>query len=341
MTTDWRQNDLQPWERERPLERKPAPGLTPEQAREARRRQSALFPLAPVSDPAPVPLSSPIAAAPRPAAQPPPGRESLYGRLERLTTSEPTPEQLAELRATLPIREPPAAPLLPLVTSDEDLAALNAKASADSVKIDAREARHQTVGRNFSTAGAELPPSAQAAAGRTRHETIWESQVRQHAPPGPVDTRGWERRGRLVARLRRKGDPSEAAIISYVGIVAADVRLSGEGLSRLTYEDFAKKGGWRSLDTVNEIRRFLEAHGLLDVLNVLTRVNGQVRRAANLYLLRGAMAAVVDVIDAVVNAATGAFDRASETLRRYASFFRLPPARWGLPPHYRTNPAPA
>lgn len=174
-------------------------------------------------------------------------------------------------------------------------------------------------------AAAKLPAAARAAAGlRVENPKIWSADLKPIR--GRVDKAGWLTR---VRELPRQPLVMPATLLTVASSMAYFLERGGRGYVRVTHEDLAK-AAQLCIETVRKAVRALEANGLLDTFNVLVRVDGEVRRAANAYGLRGFMAAVGVVADAVASKVTGAADRMTEQLRRYAVVWGLKPRQWGL-----------
>lgn len=195
------------------------------------------------------------------------------------------------------------------------------------------------------SAGRALPPSVQSAAGlRVVNDKIWEADVRPIKRP--VNTDGWLSLVRSLARGRVLGDPFAVTITRVAETLVWQFRKARTGFARLTHETIA---GIAQIDpgTVRRSIRWLEGKSLVDTFNTLKREDGQVLRAANLYLFTG-----LEPEQPPPEPKDEIERRSSNKLIRYARLFGLRARSWGLnatPLAYRwaalpspeTDPAPA
>lgn len=224
-------------------------------------------------------------------------------------------EQIREARARL-MRAAPANPYRPI--DDASFGALQSEMTA-------RMATAIPAAVLPVTAAAQLPIEARAAAGLpAANPKIWSADLKPI--PGRVDKAGW------MLRVRDIGDQPllrARTLISVAYALLWFVGREGAGYARVSYEALAKAAKC-CCETVRKALRVLEARGLLDTFNTLVRRDGDVRRGANAYGLRGFVSAIGVVADAATSAVTGAADRMGEQLRRYAAVWGLKARKWGL-----------
>ncbi len=112
------------------------------------------------------------------------------------------------------------------------------------------------------------------------------------------DTGGFLQRVRAATRRRTIGDPHAGTLAQAAQSIVYFLDKQGVGYARATFAALATATGY-CLETCRKAVRWLQAHGLLDVVNVLSRrvtADGYRRlvRDANLYLLRDDPAAGQD-----------------------------------------------
>lgn len=262
-----------------------------------------------------------------------------------------TPEEISAARSNAPaLPSASDSTLLPPTRAERarmgpSLEELQADATARAAVLDEEDRkRYGPAGANWfnaahaavTPAGAALPGNARAAAGlAVVNPKLWHADVKPI--PGRIDKAGWLRAVRL---LPKQPELTRATVIGVANSLAWFVGREVAGVAKVSYETIAK-AAFRCPETVRKVIRALEANGLLDTFNVLQRHDGQVRRGANVYGLRGFIAAIKDVVDATTSAVTGAFDRMGEQLRRYAGAWGLKARKWGLNATPQAFPAPS
>lgn len=199
---------------------------------------------------------------------------------------------------------------------------------------------------------AGLPPEARAAAGLPmENPPVHRAQIKPI--PGEIDTQGFLARVRILPvtkKLSKKTRMAVArAIVWFIG-KAPMPEQAVRGIAQASYQSIATAADCSPTQVWRSVRLF-RAHGILDIFNVTVREGNDLLRDANAYSLRGFTKAIPAVLDAVKDAVTGAFDRASEQVRRFAHVWDMranrsgprpaPTPRTHSAPKPRTHPAPA
>ena len=214
--------------------------------------------------------------------------------------------------------------------SDAALAAMQAEAAARARAKDPPERAARQIAR-------VLPPQVQAAAGiRVENPRVWEADLTEVKKSRQrPDTNAFQANVRKAAAGRAKGDPMAVTIYQVAGKLVFFLAKSTTDFVRVTFETLAKTSEV-CVETARKVVRFLEARGLLDTFNVVYRTTeGDERRAANLYFLRGEASSQPEPSPA------GMLDRVTDRLRRYAATFGLKARRWGFNATPLRNLAPA
>ena len=165
---------------------------------------------------------------------------------------------------------------------------------------------------------AALPPETRAALDLPmQNEAVHRAQIKP--VPGSIDTEGFLRRVRglpVWPKLSRKCRMSVArALVWAIGKEVKGVAIiSYQGLA--TAAECCRTQAWRAI-------KCFRAHGILDIFNVIVREDNELLRDANVYSLRGFTKAIPAALDAVKDAVTGAFDRVSEQVRRFAQVWDM------------------
>lgn len=162
--------------------------------------------------------------------------------------------------------------------------------------------------------------------------------------PGEVDKEGFLARVRTLPAMPKLSKAAmmdiARALVWFIG-KAASPDEAVAGVAQCSYQSLAtaaqhcRTTAWRAV-------KALRAHGILDIFNVPVRDGNDFYRAPNAYVLRGFTKAIPATLDAVKDAVTGAYDRITEQVRRFARVWDMRAnLRGGRPaPEPRTNPAP-
>lgn len=185
-------------------------------------------------------------------------------------------------------------------------------------------------------AAAGLPPEARAVADLPmENPPVHRAQIKPI--PGEVDKEGFLTRVRNLPVWPKLSNKTRMAVgRALVWAIGKEVRgvaiISYSGLA--TAAQCCRTQAWRAI-------RCFRAHGILDIFNVIVREDNDLLRDPNAYSLRGFTKAIPAVVDAVKDAVTGAFDRATEQVRRFAHVWDMRANR-GVPARKsRRHPAPA
>jgi hypothetical protein len=246
--------------------------------------------------------------------------------------------------------EPPAEQLQGEMTAfspedptDANLAALNAKATAEMAKIDAKEARQSSSGP-WSTIGSNLPPNAQAAWKlRVKHPRILKVDIRPIARE--TDETALRAGVRAFYAVPRRGYPLLGSMQQAVSAILYVERADAMGLANRTLEQMATIAG-HCVRTFQRCKDLLVALGLIDQANSVVPApdGGAYWLDANVYV------PTVDVAPAPLPADVGkpdpvlpaAVSRALGGFNRLAALFGLFARPRGLnTTPLRTHPAPA
>jgi hypothetical protein len=189
-----------------------------------------------------------------------------------------------------------------------------------------------------------VPPDVGAAADLPMNNPpVHRAQIKPI--PGEIDVPGFLARVRALLAMRKLSKAAmmdiARAIVYFIG-KAASPEQAVAGVAQASYQSLAthaqrcRTTAWRAV-------KAFRARGILDIFNVPEREGNDFYRAANAYVLRGFTKAVPAVIDAVKDAVTGAFDRVTEQVRRFAHVWDMRAnLRGGRPaPEPRTHPAPS
>lgn len=166
--------------------------------------------------------------------------------------------------------------------TDEDLAALNAKATAEAAKIDARDARRPSVGL-FSSIASKLPPIAQAAGKlRVKHPRILKADIRPIARQ--TDESAIRSKLRAFYAVPRKGYPLLGSMQQALSAILHVERADGMGFANRTLKAMATIAG-HSVRTFQRCKDTLVATGLIDqACSVVAAPGGGYWLDANVYV---------------------------------------------------------
>ena len=133
-----------------------------------------------------------------------------------------------------------------------------------------------------TSARAGVPVRSATRAPPVQNPKIWDSDIKPLRRRKIVsDAAFWSRFHAAVRMYGRQG-MLKRTLEGAARVLFHAVKNGGEGFARLTFDGVA-----RALDACRETARkairWLEAAGLLDTFNVMTRFRGAVRRDANLY----------------------------------------------------------
>jgi hypothetical protein len=216
----------------------------------------------------------------------------------------------------------------------DNLAELNASARARS------EAALATAqGPTSVTEG--LPNVVRRAAGlKVRNPPVHHAQIKPI--PGEIDTEGFLAAVRAIPVQPLLSNKTRMAVARAIvwGLGKAPLpELAVRGVSQLSYSSLTTAAECSRAQVWRAIRLF-ESRGLLDTWNVLVREGNYLLRSANAYVLRGFTKAVPALVEAVKDVVTGAFDRISEQLRRFAGVWDVRPNHIGRPRSIRVSRIP-
>ncbi len=236
-------------------------------------------------------------------------------------------EQQREARAALAKRAG-ANPYKP--TTDASLAAMTTEAKARAATAIPHE-------RAATPLADGLPSQVRAMADLPmENPPVHRAQIKPI--PGEVDKEGFLARVRNLPIWPKLSNKTRMAVgRALVWAIGKQVR----GVALISYAGLAtaaqccRTQAWRAI-------RCFRAHGILDVFNVIVREDNEFHREPNAYSLRGFTKAIPAVVEAVRDAATGAFDRVKEQVRRFAHVWDMRANRGPRrgPGRPRTNPAP-
>jgi hypothetical protein len=184
-------------------------------------------------------------------------------------------------------------------------------------------------------AASALPPQARAAADLPmKNPPVHRAQIKPI--PGAVNKEGF------LARVRKLPPPEKLSAKTMMAVARSLVWAIGKeirGIAMISYSGLATASQCSRTQAWRAIKAF-RAAGLLDIFNVVAREDNELYLEPNAYSLRGFTEAIPAVIDAVKDSVTGAFERASEQIRRFARVWDMRPNRGGRGVDNRTHPAP-
>jgi hypothetical protein len=194
----------------------------------------------------------------------------------------------------------------------------------------------------LASAAAGLPPQARAAADLPMiNPPVHRKQIKPI--PGEIDTEGWLAHVRKLPTTKKLSNKTRMAVaraIVWALGKASSPDQAVRGVAQISYTSIATAAECCRTQAWRAVKAF-RAHGLLDIFNVVAREDNELYREPNAYALRGFTKAIPAVLDAVRDALTGVFDRASEQVRRFAHVWDMRPNRGGRGVDTRARPAPS
>lgn len=159
------------------------------------------------------------------------------------------------------------------------------------------------------------------------------------AIPGEIDTEGFLRRVRILPKAKKLSSKTRTAvaraIVWFIG-KASTPDQAVRGVAQASYASLATAAQCSRTQAWRAVKSIL-SHGILDIFNVKVREDNEFQNDPNAYCLRGFTKAIPATLEAIKDAGTGAFDRITEQVRRFAHIWDMRASM--LKP--RTNPSPA
>jgi hypothetical protein len=223
------------------------------------------------------------------------------------------------------------------VIADAELAAAQREAEA-------KVAAERAPAPGPAPLAALLPEQARAAADLPmQNPPVHRAQIKPI--PGDIDKEGFLARVRNLPSVPKLSNRTMTAVaralVWFIG-KAASPDHAVRGVAQVSYTSLATAAQCSRTQAWRAIKVF-RARGILDIFNVAVRADNEFWREPNAYVLRGFTAAVAAALDAVKDAATGAFDRVTEQVRRFARVWDMAANLKGGRPmrQSRVHPAPA